>query len=58
VLAALRRMGYQNNEMTGQKFRSMASTPLHGQDWNRDDTKIAKNNFANIASLRFALQGG
>lgn len=34
VLAALRRMGYGNDEMTGHGFRSMASTLLHEKGWN------------------------
>jgi integrase len=34
VLAALRRMGYTKEEMTGHGFRSMASTLLHEQGWN------------------------
>jgi integrase len=34
ILAALRRMGYRNEEMTGHGFRSMASTLLHEQGWN------------------------
>ena len=34
VLAALRRMGYPKDEMTGHGFRSMASTLLHEQGWN------------------------
>jgi integrase len=34
VLAALRRMGYTKQEMTGHGFRSMASTLLHEQGWN------------------------
>ena len=34
VLAALRRMGYTKEEMTGHGFRSMASTQLHEQGWN------------------------
>ncbi|SFH20131.1 Phage integrase family protein [Nitrosospira sp. Nsp14] len=33
VNAALRRLGYNNNEMTGHGFRSMASTILHEQGW-------------------------
>ena len=33
VLAALRRMGYTKEEMTGHGFRSMASTLLHEQGW-------------------------
>ena len=36
VLAALRRMGYSRNQMTGHGFRSMASTILNEQGWNRD----------------------
>lgn len=34
VLAALRRMGYTKDEMTGHGFRSMASTLLHECGWN------------------------
>jgi integrase len=34
ILAALRRMGYTGEEMTGHGFRSMASTLLHEQGWN------------------------
>ena len=33
VLAALRRMDYTKDEMTGHGFRSMASTLLHEQGW-------------------------
>ncbi|MFA6058600.1 MAG: integrase arm-type DNA-binding domain-containing protein [Taibaiella sp.] len=36
VLGALRRLGYTKNEMTGHGFRSMASTLLNEQGWNRD----------------------
>lgn len=36
VLAALRRMGYSGEQMTGHGFRSMASTLLNEQGWNRD----------------------
>lgn len=36
VLAALRRLGYESGEMTGHGFRSMASTILNEQGWNRD----------------------
>ncbi len=35
VLRALRHMGYTNDEMTGHGFRSMASTLLNEQGWNR-----------------------
>jgi integrase len=34
ILAALRRMGYTNEEMTGHGFRSMASTLLYEHGWN------------------------
>ena len=34
VLAALRRMGYAKDEMTGHGFRSTASTLLHEHGWN------------------------
>lgn len=33
VNTALRRLGYENDEMTGHGFRSMASTLLHEQGW-------------------------
>ena len=33
---ALRRMGYESDEMTAHGFRSMASTMLNEQGWNRD----------------------
>lgn len=36
VLAALRRMGYTKQEMTGHGFRAMASTVLHEQGWPSD----------------------
>ena len=36
VLAALRRMGYGTDEMTGHGFRSMASTLLHEMGWASD----------------------
>lgn len=36
VLAALRRLGYASDEMTGHGFRSMASTLLNEQGWNPD----------------------
>jgi len=36
VLAALRRMGYTKEEMTGHGFRAMASTVLHEQGWPSD----------------------
>ena len=36
ILVALRRIGYEKGEMTGHGFRSMASTLLNEQGWNRD----------------------
>ena len=36
VNAALRRLGYSTDEITGHGFRSMASTLLNEQGWNRD----------------------
>ena len=36
INAALRRLGYSREEMTGHGFRSMASTLLNEQGWNRD----------------------
>src|SRR5262249_48773669 len=36
VNAALRRLGYSSAEMTAHGFRSMASTLLNEQGWNRD----------------------
>lgn len=36
VNGALRNLGYSKQEMTGHGFRSMASTTLNEQGWNRD----------------------
>jgi integrase len=36
INGALRRLGYSGNQMTGHGFRSMASTLLNEQGWNRD----------------------
>ena len=36
ILVALRTLGYANDQMTGHGFRSMASTLLNEQGWNRD----------------------
>lgn len=36
VNAALRRLGYTTNQMTGHGFRSMASTLLHEQGWKHE----------------------
>ena len=48
VLAALRRMGYAKEEMTGHGFRSMASTLLHEQGWNHYIPALGKY----VAGLR------
>ncbi len=63
VNAALRRLGYSKTEMTGHGFRSMASTLLNEQGWNRDaierqlahaerDTIRASYNFAEFLPER------
>ncbi len=36
ITGALRRLGYSKDEMTGHGFRSIASTLLNEQGWNRD----------------------
>ena len=36
VNAALRRLGYSTEDMTGHGFRTMASTLLHELGWNTD----------------------
>jgi len=36
VNAGLGRLGYTSHQMTGHGFRSMASTILNEQGWNRD----------------------
>jgi integrase len=36
INAGLRRLGYTKEEITGHGFRSMASTILNEQGWNRD----------------------
>lgn len=57
INAALRRLGYTTEQMTGHGFRSMASTLLNEQGWNKDaierqlahaerDTVRAAYNFA------------
>lgn len=63
VNCALRRLGYTRDEMTGHGFRSMASTLLNEQGWNRDaierqlahserDTVRAAYNYAEILPER------
>ncbi|MFC5525735.1 tyrosine-type recombinase/integrase [Rhodanobacter ginsengisoli] len=36
INAALRRLGYSSEEMTGHGFRSMAATGLHEMGWKSD----------------------
>ena len=36
INGALRRLGYEGDQMTGHGFRSMASTLLNEQGWHRD----------------------
>jgi integrase len=57
VNAALRRMGYSKEEMTGHGFRSMASTLLNEQGWNRDaiERQLAHGERNNVrAAYNFA----
>jgi hypothetical protein len=43
ILAALRRMGYTKDEMTGHGSRSMASTVLHEQGWNHQAVEASSH---------------
>jgi integrase len=45
INACLRRLGYNNDEMTGHGFRSMASTLLNESGWNKDaiERQLAHN---------------
>lgn len=57
VNAALRRLGYAKDEMTGHGFRSMASTILNEQGWNRDaiERQLAHGERDNVrAAYNFA----
>lgn len=68
VLAALRRMGYAKDQMTGHGFRSLASTLLNEQGWSadaierqlahaeRDATRAAYNRAAYLAERRKMMQ--
>ena len=68
VNAALRRMGYTKDELTGHGFRSMASTLLHEQGWpsdvierqlahgERNAVKAAYNHAEHIAERRKMMQ--
>jgi integrase len=50
VNAALRRMGFTKDEMTGHGFRSMASTILNEQGWNKDaiERQLAHSELDNV----------
>lgn len=57
VNAALRRLGYAKDEMTGHGFRSMASTILNEQSWSRDaiERQLAHGERNNVrAAYNFA----
>lgn len=57
VNAALRRLGYAKDEMTGHGFRSMASTILNEQNWSRDaiERQLAHGERNNVrAAYNFA----
>ena len=52
VNAALRRIGYAKDQMTGHGFRSMASTILNEQGWSRDaiERQLAHGERNNVRS--------
>lgn len=68
INAALRRLGYTSDEMTGHGFRAMASTILHEQGWSsevierqlahaeRDETKAAYNRALHLPERRELMQ--
>ena len=68
VLAALRRMGYAKDEMSGHGFRAMASTVLHEQGWpsdiierqlahaERNSIKAAYNHAQHLPERRHMMQ--
>ena len=68
VNAALRRLGYAKDEMTGHGFRSMASTTLHEQGWptdvierqmahaERNNVKAAYNHAQHLPERRRMMQ--
>jgi len=55
--AAIRRMGYGKDEFTGHGFRSMASTILNEQQWNRDwiERQLAQAESDSIRAATFPL---
>lgn len=69
INAALRRMGYSKDQMTGHGFRSMASTILHEQGWpsdvierqlahaERNKVKAAYNHAEHLPERRKMMQG-
>jgi integrase len=68
INAALRRLGYSNDEMTGHGFRAMASTCLNEQGWHpdvielqlahaeRNKVRAAYNRAARLADRRKMMQ--
>lgn len=68
VNAALRRLGYSSDEMTGHGFRTMASTLLNELGWNpdaierqlahdeRDDSRASYNHAQYLAERRKMMQ--
>jgi integrase len=54
VLAALRRMGFGKDEMTGHGFRSMASTILHENGWASDVIELQLAHVSHRNSVRAA----
>lgn len=68
ILAALRRLGYAKEEMSGHGFRGMASTILHEQGWpsdvierqlahaERNSIKAAYNHAQHLADRRKMMQ--
>lgn len=68
ILAALRRLGYTKEEMSGHGFRAMASTVLHEQGWpsyiierqlahaERNSIKAAYNHAQHLPERRKMMQ--
>ena len=68
INAALRRLGYANDEMTGHGFRAMASTCLNEQGWHpdvielqmahaeRNKVRVAYNRATRLAERRKMMQ--
>ena len=52
VNAALRRLGYSHDEMTGHGFRTLASTLLNEQGWNPDLIERSSRTRSGTKSVR------